>query len=284
MASHSFKKLQLRLALIAVVSALLAGPAFGMFEKPGASARSEGMAGAFTAVADEPGAHAVNPAGLALVPGTQFSGAYGLLFGGLGTNLHTGNAAFSQAAGRFGTAGLAVVETGFELHSERTLRLAHGLFLARDLAFGYGVSGYNLYQRDIGSGYSWGLDLGMLARLYRVWSVGFAARNLNMPRLGTGAEAELPVRLAFGVAYRPQAGITSALDVSKEPGQSTRVSVGQEFRIVPDFLTLRCGVQTAPVRMAAGLRTGFRNVQVDYALKTHPMLPLEHLFGLAVRF
>lgn len=263
---------------------LLAGAAFGMFEKPGASARAEGMAGAFTAVSDDPGAHAMNPAGLVLVHGTQFAGGYGLLFGGLGTNLHNGSFAMSHAAGRFGTAALAAVKTGFELHSEQTVRVAHGLLLGRDLAFGYGVSGYHLYQRDIGNGYTWGLDLGMLARLYRVWSVGFSARNLNMPRLGTGPEADLPVRLAFGVAYRPQAGIVSAFDVSKEPGQPTRVSIGQEFRVVRDYLTLRGGVQTSPVRMAAGLRTGVGNVSVDYALKTHPTLPLEHVFGLAVGF
>lgn len=273
-----------RITASLVFLAAFCASAFGMFEKAGVSARCEGMAGAFTAVADEPGAHAVNPAGLAWVGGRQFTGSYGLLFGGAATGLHSAGAAFSAAAGRFGTVALAGVETGFELHSERSGRLSHGFLLARDLALGYGLSGYNLYQRDIGSGYAWGLDLGMLARVYRVWSVGFAARNLNLPRIGTGPQADLPMRLAFGVAFRPQAGVVSAVDVSKEPGQSTRLSVAQEFRVVRDFLTLRCGVQTAPVRFAAGLRTGMKNVHVDYALKTHATLPLEHLVGLAIEF
>ena len=64
----------------------------------------------------------------------------------------------------------------------------------------------------------------------------------------------------------------------------TRVSVGQEFRIIDDYLTLRAGVQTEPVRLAFGLATGHGPLQFDYALKTHPSLPLSHDIGLRVTF
>ena len=136
----------------------------------------------------------------------------------------------------------------------------------------------------MGSGYAFGLDLGMAARVYRMWSVGFCARNVNMPRIGVGTEAELPWRLAFGVGFSPAPGIRSAFDVEKEPGTGTRIAVGQEFRIIRNHLTLRAGLQTNPVRFSAGLRTGTEKLHVEYALRTHPLLPLEHDVGLLFEF
>jgi hypothetical protein len=273
-----------RLVLSLVVGLLLAGPAGAMFENQGLSVRAEGMGGAFTAFSDDVWAANSNPAGLAQVHGMTFSGAYKLLFGGVGVNLHAANAGFGMPVGRYGTAVISGQETGIALHSERTVRLSHGFRLARDLAFGYGLSGYNLYQQDVGSAYSFGLDLGMLARVYRVWSVGFFAHNINMPKMGTGDQGVMPWMLAFGLGFEPAPGIRSAVDVKKEPGQATRVCFGQELRIVRDFLTLRAGLQTEPIRFAAGFRTGYKNVQVDYSLRTHAELPLEHGLGVTVEF
>jgi hypothetical protein len=111
--------------------------------------------------------------------------------------------------------------------------------------------------------------------------VGFYAHNLNMPRMGS---SDLPRLLVFGLGFEPMTGVVSALDVSKEPGKPTRVSVGQEFEIVGDYLVLRAGVQTEPVRLGFGLRTGLSRIHVDYALQTHPVLPLTHDIGLTVEF
>jgi hypothetical protein len=88
----------------------------------------------------------------------------------------------------------------------------------------------------------------------------------------------------FGVAYRPTSGITSALDISKEVGKPTRILIGQEFQIIEDYLTVRAGVQTEPIRFAFGIRSGMKNIFIDYAVTTHPDLPLTHNFGLAVSF
>ncbi len=273
-----------------VVAALLAMPAAAMFEEDESSIRAAGMAGAFTAVADDASAAWFNPAGLYQVNNCQFHGFYRLLYGGVGVNLHTGHAGFGLPTRRIGTVVLSLQETGYELHSERMLSLAHGFRLAKDIGVGYGLNGYNLYQKNVGielqdvSGFAFGLDLGMFARVYRVWTVGFRVHNFNAPRIGTSAQGELPQSVAFGVGFAPSPGIHSAIDLTKEPGRSTQVRVGQEFRIIRDHLTLRAGVQTAPVRLAFGLRTGIRNVHIDYALRTHSELPLTHDLGLVIEF
>ncbi len=273
-----------RIVLICLAWGLCPRFGYAMFERNWATVRAEGMGGAFVAIADDAGAALLNPAGLYQVDVREFTGGYKWLYGGVGTDLHSANAIFSLPVARIGTTSLALVETGFEQHSERTVRLSHGISLAEGLAFGYGLSGYNLYQKNIGSGYGFGLDLGMLARVYRIWTLGFSARNVNLPRIGRGEEGELPRMLVFGVGYSPSPGIRSALDLEKEPGKGTRLRVGQELRIIQDHLTIRVGVITLPVSFTFGFRAGVRFASLDYALATHSELGLTHSFGAVLQF
>jgi len=252
-----------------------------MFEDNESGVRPDGMAGAFTAVADDVSAADYNPAGLFQVGSLQFAGFGKLLYGGVGAGLHT---AYLSGGGPVGPAGTVVVrlqETGFSLMSQRSAKLAHGFRLARDLAFGYGLNGYNLVQKDHGQGFAFGVDVGLFARIYRVWTAGFYAHNMNMPRIGS---SDLPRLVVVGLGFSPEPGIQSAVDLSKEPGRPTRISVGQELRIVQDHLTLRAGVQTEPVRLCLGLRVGLPQLHLDYALQTHTVLPLTHNAGLTVEF
>ena len=267
------------LAVVAFLVCILAVPALAMFEDNEAGARPEGMGGAFTAVADDVSAIDLNPAGLFQVE--RASGlAYGkLLYGGAGAGLHTATIAGCIPVRRVGTFGIRLQETGVSEMSQRSLKLAHGFKLANDLAFGYGLNAYNLAQQDYGQGFAFGVDVGMFARIYKVWSIGFYAHNLNMPTLGGD---ELPRLLVFGLGFSPSPGINSAVDVSKEPGMPTRVCIGQEFRIIEDYLTVRAGVETEPVSMSFGLRSGYKLFHVDYAFRTHPTLPATHSLGLVI--
>ncbi|MEO0078670.1 MAG: hypothetical protein ABIK86_06715 [candidate division WOR-3 bacterium] len=252
-----------------------------MFEDNESGVRPEGMAGAFTAVADDASAADYNPAGLFQIGRVQFVGFGKLLYGGVGAGLHTAHLVTAVPIRSVGTVALRLQETGFHLQSQLSVKFAHGFRLGDGLAFGYGLNGYRLNQRELGSGHAFGVDAGMFGRIYRVWTIGFYAHNLNMPRIGS---SDLPRVLVVGLGFAPQPGIQSAVDVSKEPGKPTRVSVGQELRIVQDYLTLRAGVQTEPVRLAFGLRTGIERVHVDYALQTHPVLPMTHNLGLTAEF
>jgi hypothetical protein len=256
-------------------------PGYAIFEDNESGVRAEGMGGSFTALADDISAVDFNPAGLAQVRERELQVFYKLLYGGVGVNLHTIQAGAGVPAGRFGTVAFRLQETGFEFQSQRSLKLAHGFQLAEGLMFGYGINGYNLYQQDFGSGFALGLDLSLLARFARFWSAGFYAHNLNMSKIGN---SELPRLLVLGLGFSPRPGIQSALQVVKEPGMRTRFCFGQEFEVVPEYLILRAGVQTEPVRFSFGLGTGFRKIGIDYALITHPVLPFSHNFGVRVKF
>jgi hypothetical protein len=256
-------------------------PVQAMFEDNESGVRPEGMAGAFTAVADDVCAVDYNPAGLFQVVQVQIAGLGKLLYGGVGAGLHTAHLSAAVPVRSAGTLALRLQETGLSLASQRSVKLAHGFGLAEGLAFGYGLNGYNLAQQDFGQGFALGVDAGLFARIYRVWTAGFYVHNLNMPRIGS---SDLPRLLVVGLGFSPQPGVQSAVDIAKEPGKPTRVSVGQELRIVQDYLTLRAGVQTEPVRLSFGLRTGLEHLHVDYAMQTHSVLPLTHNLGLTVEF
>lgn len=256
-------------------------PVYALFEENASGVRAEGMAGSFCAVADDLSALDFNPAGLAFVQERQFQSFYKLLYGGLGANLHTFQAGLAMPLRRFGCLAGRIQETGFEFQSQRSLKLGHGFLLGEGLAFGYGINGYNLVQQDLGSGYAFGLDVSLFARVARFWTVGFYSHNINRPRIGS---SELPYVLVLGLGFSPREGIQSSLQVSKEPGMPTRIALGQELEVVSDYLILRAGVQNEPVRFALGLGTGLRRFGIDYALTTHPVLPFTHNFALRVKF
>lgn len=268
-----------------IILFLLVNKGLAIYEDLQSGPRVEGMANAFTAVANDNSAIQFNPAGLSQIKNLSVSSFYKLLFGGLGVNLHhIYVSAVSPLKNAPGTLGFSIQEIGISMHSERVLTLSHGLELVKDIAFGYNLRGYQLYQKNFGSGFTFGLDIGMLSRIYKRWQVGFYVHNINKPRLGAVEKTELPQLLNFGVAYMPTYGIISAFDISKEPGKPTRIMAGQEFEIIENYLTIRAGIQTEPIRFAFGVRTGLQNIMVDYALTTHSELPLTHNFGLQYNF
>lgn len=256
---------------------------FAIFEDLESGARAEGMANAFTAISDDPSAIQYNPAGLVYVNNISAMAFYKLLFSGVGVNLH--NICLNVAYpinDRAGVVGIGLQEIGIALNSEKVLTISHSVNLIKDISFGYNIRTYQLSQTDYGSGLTFGLDLGLLSRIYKRWQYGFFIRNINSPKMGDVVKYNLPRIINVGIAYRPTLGINSTLDISKEVGKPTRIAVGQEFQIIEDYLTIRAGIQTEPIRFGFGLRSGMKNIYIDYALTTHSKLPLTHNFGILI--
>lgn len=265
---------------LAVLAASM--PVWAAFEDLESGVRPQGMGGAFTAVADDPSAIHWNPAGLAAQDRIELVAFYKHLYGGPeGLHNATLDVALPTRWGRFG---LSLQEVGFDLESERVLTLAGGMQLAEDLAVGVSVVGYQLYQERFGTGWAVGLDVGLLATVYRRWRLGFFAHNLNNPKMGEDCQYDLPRLVNVGLAYVPFEGVVSSLDLSKEVGRETRLQVGQEFAIFDDLLILRAGIQTAPARYSAGVGSRIRRMRFDYAVQNHEVLPLTHQISIGYRF
>ena len=173
------------------------------------------MGGAFTAVSDDASAADFNPAGLFQVDRAQAQVFGKLLYGGVGSGLHTMHGVVGVPVGKLGTMALRLQETGFSLESERLAEVRPRHQAGRRTCRGLRPERVQSVAGGFGQGFAFGLDLGLFARIYKMWTVGFYAHNLNMPRIGT---SDLPRLLVLGLGFSPTPGIQSAVDISKEPG------------------------------------------------------------------
>lgn len=256
-----------------------------VFEDMEVGVRPQGMGGAFTAVADEATAIHWNPAGLAQLKQRHANTFYKQLFGNSG--IHNVTLDVSIPYKKWGTFGLSYQQIGSEWQKERAITLSHGINLTKELAFGYNIIGYHLDVERFGSQMTYGVDLGFLATVYRRWRLGAFMHNINKPEFEgeTNAKYDLPRLMSVGISYTPLSGIITSVDILKEIGEDTRFAFGQEFQILDPYLTVRAGVQTAPVRYSGGFTVSIvKGLHLDYAITNHEKLPMTHQFGIGYKF
>lgn len=267
------------------------------------SVSDAGIGGSGTAVSSDIWSSHVNPAGLADWDRLGFAVDYSQPF----SQSFTKNTravlatALPKSLGSISLHGFTgqLSYSGKDLSSETQVGLSHAFYLQKDLrsslAFGYTI---NYLQLDygstsagrtgdgsdgvsLGSGSTWGVDIGMKASLRsRAWA-GFFLKNINDPSLGSsGTSQTIPSKLEIGLGYQPYYGFTTTASIEKILGRDEfQVHAGLEYYVL-EWLVLRTGISHEPSQLAvgAGILTKWGNV--DYALVTHPVLPLTHMFSL----
>lgn len=262
----------------------------------GAGARSIGMGGAFTAIADDATATVWNPAGLG-------SGAdVSLNFSTQQLDLDRSHnfIALTKSLGTAGAIGLAVINTGVSDIPHYDANEAYGGTFrystnAYSLSYGIGFGNFNvgltgrilmdsfgLDDVDGQSGFG-GVDLGLIGRALPI-SVG----EEEVPTLHYGAALKylgaslgddtVPMVLNVGAAYDLYVGnvVTFAVDLEQEfvnlDESATSLRLGAEYNIVTyksTALAIRGGVKAS--RDAQSLFGGFGvnigGLQIDYAIQ-----------------
>ena len=255
-----------------------AAPHLGM----GSGARSLGLGGAFTAIADDATSTIWNPAGLPAVDdltvtlsSTQLSLDRKHNFMGL-----------IKKVGANGGLGLAVINAGVDDIPSRNADDQAGS------SFNYNSNAYSLsYGHDLGavslgasarmlmdsfgdhsseSGFG-GADIGLLgSNSASTFSYGLAARNLG----GMIAGSELPILIAGGLAYQVvhKNVATFSVDVQHQivdlPESPTSLHIGTEYLIAKTF-AIRGGSKLNADRsqLFVGFGVNVGGLQLDYALK-----------------
>jgi hypothetical protein len=268
---------------IAFTSVLLlsAASAFAMFEDWQVGIRPNAMAGCYTAVANDIEGVRWNPSGLAEIKGWQAAG-YGKRLWGI-RGLINSTMTVGRELGKWGGAAVSLQQVGSDLESDQNLMLSHGFTLTDQLAFGYNLNLYRLWQERFGSAMTAGVDIGLMARIYRKWRVGAFGHNLNHPSLGKLREYDLPSGVAVGMAYEPFPGILGGLELSRDAGYVTRYKFGSEFALVPDRLKLRAGLSNEGqlTLYAIGFGVQLKGATVGYAFEGgHTALSGTHQLGL----
>lgn len=270
--------------LLAFAPICLAGGNAAPYLRDGVGARSLGLGGAFTAIADDATSTIWNPAGLPATEGLDFTLSraamafdstqnFMAIVKGLGENSSIG---FSWM--NVGTDDIMEVSADNDITGKRFSYDSN----AMALSFGHALESFNLGASvrvlsdtvglDAFDGVTsfGGVDIGMLARPGTSFSYGLSVRNLG----GTVGEESVPILVDAGVAYHLLKGhrATFACDVEHEVGildeSPTRVRLGTEYRIART-LAVRGGTRVSKDRQTlfVGFGVDVGGLQLDYALK-----------------
>ncbi len=284
-------------ACAAIAVLVLAAPAHAIFDDLELSPRARGLGGSYSGLSADATAIAYNPAGLADLATRD---VYASLFEPFGTDFTRVNfIAMAWPTGKWGTFGAGYSDFRVDyrdatLSIERTFTASHGFVLMDDLstslAFGYSLNVYDLEYPtvsvtglELGSESTFGLDVGLRARLHERTTAGVFVKNLNNPQMGDPVATDLPQRISGGLAYRPYDGVITAIEIEKEIGKDLQVHGGIECEVA-EPLVLRAGGQSNPSLFDVGAGVRVKGVVIDVTYTHHPVLSGTIHYGLGVRF
>ena len=209
---------------------------------------------------------------MSLVYQNTLAAGYERTFGGI-EGLH--NIALGYARPLlWGGFGIQLSEFGFSEQKEQAVTFAYGASFNESFKFGLSGDLYIIDNERIGRHYAYGLNFGLLGKLYKKWSLGVYGHNLNRPQFGSDEQGQLPAELKAGLSYEPFDGILSEVDFSLK-NDAMRVHFAGQFELFDLFL-LRTGVKTEPLVFAAGAGIVHNFIRFDYAAEFIPELPLSH--------
>jgi len=252
-----------------------------VFERYALSTPATALANAVTASSAGIEAIRFNPAGLDFITKHEVVCNYEWTFSGI-EGLHNINFAFACPIA-LGGIGIDISEFGFAEQKEQAITLAYGRGFSEDFKFGIGANLYCLNNaRAKNLGWAYGIDLSLLAKLQKQWSLGVYGHNLNQPQFGKYEIGRLPAELHCGLGYEPFSGIASEIDLFYD-NQILRIHTGSEFTLF-DFIFIRVGIVTNPEVASGGIGITHSFIKVDYGAEFEPNLPLTHSLSVGFEF
>jgi len=265
----------------------------------GADAMS--LAGAVTANPGSPSSIFHNPGSLAELQTNFITFGHTDLLGVPYTYLGAG-----YLTEKYGMVGISLQQSkvtagSADLSKETDLGLSSGFYLRNDknskLMLGYTLHAYSwTLGHSAGptgdgsdgfassSGNAVGADIGIQAVLRGKHRVGAWIKNINSPVIGDGNSSQyLPRRMSLGIAYLPYKGLTTSLVFDRLIGEEIQVKGGIEYDLTKLWV-IRYGIQSNPNRMGAGFGLRYAEFTLDYALITHPVLPVIQQLSLGYNF
>lgn len=298
----------LPLAVLLLAAALpLRAAETAAFLKLAPGARSIGLGEAFTAVADDLNAQALNPGGLAQLKAREA----GFSHAELPAETKLDSLGYAHPlSGNLGTlaAGLLRVSHGSIVSRDSGGKVT-GSFEASDTALqlgwgrklpGFGLVGMNVKYLESRLAYATArgvaLDLGLLRRGQGAWTWGAAVQNLgNGLRYAERAE-DLPLAVTAGASVRVGGSLLLAGELRARPRASgVSAGIGTEYDLLPIFVvrggyrsTMRQSALGAPATPMAGLGLGFgiklKRVNFDYAIMPQGELGQAQRLSISTRF
>jgi hypothetical protein len=243
------------------------------------TARTIGMAGAFTAVADDAGGMHWNPAGMAQMKKRQGEVTTKVSDGG--SYLHVAYVA-PVADQTFGGGFSYLHASDGAGRSDNQIQYTYGQFFREEMAFGGSVR-YHQAKNTVAKKANFGFDLGFLWRpkAYKRWALGAAVLDVNEPSFkGIGLSKRV---INTGVAYRPDKFTVFDLDWYDVGSfaKKSQVRFGAE-RLVTQNIGVRAGV--AQDTFGIGLSLLYKYVTLDYGFQRLDAAPDLNFVSLTANF
>ncbi len=265
---------------IIVLLLVLFRNSFAQFELIDIGAKPISLGGAFTSLANNSNAVYYNPAGISQLSFREISIFYSPAPFGL-KELANGSVNYVEPT-KFGVFGLSAKTYGFDLYKEITVTATYSNNYKKKIFYGANVNFYNLKIQNYGSASTFGIDIGGLAYLTDFLRWGFAAFNLNRPKIGT-QDDKLPQVYRTGISIQPRNDINFVLDVEKDTRYTTSVKAGIEYSLY-DMIDLRAGIGTEPTRFSGGVGLYYSIFEIDYGFYNHQDLGLTHQGTITINF
>lgn len=265
-------------------------------------ARPISLGGSFVAVADDPNAIFLNPAGLVQMGRMELTVMGARLYPGIeGDKLGLFLLGGVLPAGGLGTLGLGVQSFMADRFDKYALTLSYARPLIGGLSLGLNVKGM-MWEADlsglndplgnsVSSGLKLGVDLGLFWRTPWRLRVGAFVRNLNQPSIAknTSLGGKLPMEVRVGLAYE-RIGMLATVELSSKDGVAN-LSGGVEQRFGENFSVYLGGGQylgkdEGSAKVNAGVGYTFRNIKLEYGFMYLLDLPMggAHRVSFGYRF
>ncbi len=253
---------------------------YAQFELIDIGAKPISLGGAFTSLANNSNAVYYNPAGISQIPFREVSVFYSPAPFGL-KELANGSVNYVEPT-KFGAFGLSAKTYGFELYKEITVTATYSNNYKKRIFYGANINYYNLKIQNYGSASTFGVDIGGLAYLTDFLRWGFAAFNLNRPKIGT-QDDKLPQVYRTGISIQPRRELNFVLDIEKDTRYTTSVKAGIEYSLY-DMIDLRAGIGTEPTKFSGGVGLYYSIFEIDYGFYNHQDLGLTHQGTITINF
>lgn len=176
-----------------------------------------------------------------------------------------------------------------DLSSETKLSLGYLRNIFTDIHTSLSLAGRaNLhslsYERSIegmelGSSMGASFDFAGEAIVYKRTKFRVLARNVTATNMGIEGDIEVPRGVSASVSYSPYTATDMIFFLDKTAGKDHSFGIGLSAN-PHEIITFRLGAATVPDRVTAGIGIKYKTIRFDYAIKSHPVLPLSHTISL----
>lgn len=181
----------------------------------------------------------------------------------------------------FGTFAVSGSRLGFELYRETRIAVSYGDEFVKTVKAGVNLNYYSVSIQNYGSAGTIGIDVGLLIDISDEICWGFAAFNLNAPKIGAAKE-KLPQVFSTGITFAPVSEAIIAASIVKDVRFPAELHMGVEYSLL-EMIALRAGTTSDPNTLNAGIGIKYSFAQFDYAFSSHGELGVTHQFSLSLK-